>query len=174
MKRSFPTLQMIGFIFTGILGTFLHFLFDLSGNNAFVALFSAVNESIWEHLKLLYYPMVLFAVVEYFLGGKAYCHFWQGKLIGTIVGLSAIVIFYYTYTGIFGSNVDWLNIAIFFIAAALAFYAETIYIRKIGKSFSRKIAIFLLFLPILFFTIFTFFPPRIPLFLDPVTNTLGF
>ena len=50
------------------MGTLLHFLFDWTGGNAVVALFSAVNESIWEHLKLLFYPMVLFAVASVVVG----------------------------------------------------------------------------------------------------------
>ena len=70
MKKHIPLWQIGGFLFTGALGTFLHFLFDLTGENAVSALFSAVNESIWEHLKLIYYPMLLFALWEYFVWGK--------------------------------------------------------------------------------------------------------
>ena len=64
MKKSISYRQMMGFLFTSVLGTFLHFLFDLTGGSLPAALVSAVNESIWEHMKLLFYPMVLFALVE--------------------------------------------------------------------------------------------------------------
>lgn len=65
MKKAIANWQIAGFIFTVILGTFLHFLFNLTKGSVIAALFSAVNESIWEHMKLLYYPMVVFALVEY-------------------------------------------------------------------------------------------------------------
>lgn len=53
-----------------MLGTFLHFLFDLRGQSVIAALFLAVNESIWEHMKLMYYPMLLFAWLEGHFWGK--------------------------------------------------------------------------------------------------------
>lgn len=70
MKPSIPRWQLVGFLFTGILGTFLHFLFDITGQAMVAGLFSAVNESIWEHMKLLFYPMLLFVVMEYAVWGK--------------------------------------------------------------------------------------------------------
>ena len=57
-------------IFVMILGTLLHFTYEWSGNNTFVAAFSAVNESTWEHLKLLFYPMFLTTIIGYFYLGK--------------------------------------------------------------------------------------------------------
>ena len=65
MEKNLPRRQMTGFLFTSILGTFLHFFFDLTGGNVVAALFSAVNESIWEHMKLLFFPMLIFSIIEY-------------------------------------------------------------------------------------------------------------
>ena len=61
---------MVGFVFTGVLGTLLHFVFDWTDSSAIAAVFSAVNESIWEHIKLLIYPMLLFAFWEYKVWGR--------------------------------------------------------------------------------------------------------
>ena len=44
--------ELAGIVFTVIIGTMLHFTFELSGNQPVVGVFSAVNESVWEHLKL--------------------------------------------------------------------------------------------------------------------------
>ena len=115
MKRSIPLWQMVGFIFTGVLGTALHFLFDWTGGSWAAALFSAVNESIWEHKKLLFYPLVLFAAIEYEVWGKERSDFWCVKLLGILLGLVLIPMVYYTYTGILGKSFDWLNITIFFL-----------------------------------------------------------
>ena len=52
------------------IGTLFHFLFELLGQNAFVGLFTPVNESVWEHLKLIYFPFIISMTVEYFIYGK--------------------------------------------------------------------------------------------------------
>lgn len=113
-----------GFLFTSALGTFLHFLFDLSGQSVVASLFSAVNESIWEHMKLIYFPMLLFGLIEYFLRGRDEAGFWCKKLAGMALGLTLIPVLYYTYTGILGTSADWFNVTIFFLAAAAAYWLE--------------------------------------------------
>ncbi|MBR5155491.1 MAG: hypothetical protein IKW62_03275, partial [Clostridia bacterium] len=86
MKKSLYTWQIIGFIFTCIAGVILHFLFDWTKNSVIVAPFSAVNESIWEHMKLLFFPLLAFAFVENQYIGKKYKSFWCVKLIGIVSG----------------------------------------------------------------------------------------
>ena len=175
MKKAIPYWQMVGFIFTAVVGTLLHFLFDWSGGNAVAALFSAVNESIWEHLKLLFYPMVAVAVIEYFSWGKDVDSFWCIKLMGILLGLSLIPAVYYTYTGILGVNADWFNITIFFLAAGMVYWAETkLFQRKFPCNMRSGVAIALICVIAIMFTIFTFAPPQIPFFRDPVTGTYGF
>lgn len=175
MKRSIPRWQLAGFLFTAILGTFLHFLFDLTGQAAVAGLFSAVNESIWEHMKLLFYPMLLFALVEYAVWGKEDSRFWCAKLLGIATGLVLIPVLYYTYTGALGVSADWFNITIFFLTAGIVFWLETKYLQsnrtcRIGLG----TAIAILCLTAAAFTMLTFIPPHIPLFRDPVTGTYGF
>jgi hypothetical protein len=91
--------HIVGAIVTLVLGTLLHFTFDWSGGNLFVGLFSAVNESVWEHLKLLAVPILLFAIIEYFAYGRAYDNFIPAKLLSVLAGMLTIVVFFYTYTG---------------------------------------------------------------------------
>ncbi len=69
MKRNIDLWQLVGFAFVSLIGTLLHFLYDLTGYKL-TALFSAVNESTWEHMKLIFFPMLAFAVIEYFLSGE--------------------------------------------------------------------------------------------------------
>ena len=166
---------MVGFIFTGILGTLLHFLFDWTGGNVVAALVSAVNESIWEHTKLLFYPMVLFALIEYRAWGREVASFWHIKLLGVLTGLALIPVVYYTYSGILGLSVDLINISTFFVAAAVAYYLET---KLFCKDFSCKLPAWIpvacLCLLSLSYTVLTFYPPEIPFFQDPVTGSYGF
>ena len=172
MKKNIAYWQTAGFIFTAVIGTLLHFLFDWTGGNIVAALFSAVNESIWEHLKLLLYPMVVFAIIEYFFWGKDAQNFWCVKATGILLGLVLIPVVYYTYTGALGVEADWFNITIFFLVAGVVFWVET-------KLFQREFYCRGKWWPVLVllavvFTVLTFVPPRIPLFRDPVSGTYGF
>ena len=160
--------QMIGFIFVGIAGTLLHFLYDWTGGSVAASLFSAVNESIWEHMKLLLYPAVAFSVWEYCKWGKDRRDFWYIKLTGILLGLVLIPTVYYTYTGALGVFWDWFNVTIFFLAAGAMLWLET----RLFKS--NKMCSGPTWLPVAAlvligaaFTFFTFFPPAIPLFTPP-------
>ena len=175
MKQSISYWQVAGFLFTSILGTFLHFLFDLSGQSVIAAIFSAVNESIWEHMKLIYYPMLLFALIEFQFWGKDHKEFWCIKLIGILLGLTLIPVLYYTYTGISGVSADWLNITIFFLAAGAAFWVENKLFQRDGSCrLSCRVSFVLVCMIGVIFTVLTFFTPQIPLFRDPVTGSYGF
>ena len=165
MKKSISFWQMVGFIATGVGGTLLHFLYDWSGQHPVVGAFSAVNESIWEHMKLLFFPMLVFSLIEYSRIGKDYPNFWCVKLIGTLMGLTVIPVLYYTYTGALGVSADWFNIAIFFIAAAAVYWLET---RLLQNSRPRctfpAVALGTLLLIGVVFVMLTYHPLNLPLF----------
>ena len=165
MKKSIFYWQVAGIIFTIALGVLLHFLFDMTNQNVIAALVSAVNESIWEHMKLLFFPMLVFSFIEYARIGKDYPNFWCVKLVGTLLGLTLIPALYYTYTGALGVSADWFNIAIFFIAAAAVFWLET-KLLETGR-FRCPLpaaAVGALLLMGAVFVMLTYFPPNLPLF----------
>lgn len=175
MKQSVPRWQLAGFLFTSVLGTFLHFLFDLTGGSTAAALFSAVNESIWEHIKLIYYPMLVFALLQWRAWGRENEGFWCAKLKGMLLALALIPALYYTYTGSLGVSADWFNVTIFFLTAAAAFYTETVQLRDARPCRLKGRTAFGLLLALgALFIWFTFSAPRIPLFQDPVTGIYGF
>lgn len=58
-------LNFFRFFFISILGVLLHFTYEWSNDNPAVGLFSAVNESTWEHLKLIFFPMLLLTMMEF-------------------------------------------------------------------------------------------------------------
>ena len=174
MKKSLSFWQFVGFVFTSVVGTLLHFLYEWTGESVIVGLFSAVNESIFEHMKLLFFPMLLFAFIEAKYIGEEYDNFWCAKLIGILVGVGLIPVIYYTYTGIFGVNADWFNLIILFITAAVSYMVET-RLMKSGRCglIQPNLAKFILIIIAAVFIVFTFFPPKIPLFEDPITAIYG-
>lgn len=175
MNKKLVYWQVGGFVFTAVLGTLLHFFFDWTGGSIVAAIFSAVNESIWEHIKLLFYPMFLFAAVEYAVIGRDYRDFWWVKLTGSLLGLVLIPVLYYSYTGILGVSADWFNVTIFFIVAAVVFWVETrLFLSKAVCPLPDRLAFVLMCIIGVVFTVLTFLTPQIPLFADPITGTYGF
>ena len=172
MKRSIGIWQLAGFTLTSVLGTLLHFLYEWT-KSPLVAPFSGVNESTWEHMKLLFWPMLLFAVIQSFFFRERE-DFWCIKLKGITLGLILIPVIYYTYNGVIGKSPDWCNIAIFFIAAGIAYIYEAIRLkRKNTACISPRLAIILLSVIAFLFVIFTFATPKIAIFKDPITGTYG-
>ena len=173
MDKNISHWQFAGFGFTALLGTALHFLYDICGKPLFLAPFSAVNESTWEHMKILYFPLLIFAIIErIFL--KEIRPYWSIKLKGTILGVSLIPILFYTYNGAFGKSPDWINISIFFIAAAATFIYETNRFQHNDRTLiPDKTAVIILCLISAMFVILTFFTPELPLFMNPITGTFG-
>lgn len=172
MKRSIGLSKLMGFAITSLLGTLLHFLYDLTGGSALAAPFSGVNESTFEHMKLLYFPMLLFALVES-LHFRDRRDFFCVKLRGTALGLTLIPVLFYTYNGAVGRSPDFLNIAIFFLSAALAYLYEAKQLLRQEKPCKGRLALFLLLLIGVLFVVFTWNPPKIGLFRDPITGSYG-
>ena len=111
--------QIVAVLFTLILGTLLHFTYEWSGNNQIVGTFSAINESTWEHIKLLFFPMLIFAIFGGINIYKETNNYIEAKTIGIIFGMLFITVFFFTYTGIIGTNFAVLDIGSFFVGVIL-------------------------------------------------------
>lgn len=173
MNGSVNLWQLMGFAVTSFFGTVLHFLYDWLGGTVWVAPFSGVNESTWEHMKLLFWPMFIYAIVQSFFFRERK-DFWCVKLRGILLGLILIPVIFYTYNGVIGKSPDWLNIAIFFISAAAAYIRETRQFNKEATDCKQpKLAFAALCVIAVFFVLFTFLTPEIGIFRDPLTGTYG-
>jgi len=114
--------QIIETVLIILLGVILHFLYDWTSKNKFVATFSAVNESTWEHLKLAFFPILLFGIVD-FIFVKPYANnVVFAATIALFSSITIITILFYAYLGVIGKNVDVINISIFVIAVIIAKY----------------------------------------------------
>ena len=171
-KTSILKLEIISTIFVMILGVLLHFTFEWSNNNVLVSTFSPVNESTWEHLKLVFFPMLITTIFIYFYEGKNISNYLCAKVQGIILAMMFIIIFFYTYTGIIGTNFAIVDIGSFFIAVALGQYVAYQKM-KLAVSCNKIVPVIVLLVLCLFFWIFTFFTPNIGLFKDPITGMFG-
>ncbi len=174
MKKKLYIYTLAGFVFVSVLGSLAHFFYEWSGYNTAVGLFTAVNESTWEHLKLLYFPYLIWTVFEYIMLDKKE-GILPSKCIGVNAGMLSIVIFFYTYTGILGKSIDFLNILSFFIGNAAAFASDYFLIKrkKLGSVIYDTIAVAVFIGIGAVFVLFTAAPPQIALFKDPINFTYG-
>ena len=167
--------EIIVTIISLILGTLLHFTYQWSGKSLFVASFSAVNESVWEHLKLIFYPMTLMAIIQYFLVKDNVNNYIEANTIGIFSGISFIIISFFTYTGIIGTNFFLLDILIFIISVIFGeWISYRFMIRDDESNLKSKIlaSIILVFL-IICFIVCTYYPPEVNLYRDPTTGLYG-
>lgn len=174
MSKKLLKYDIIGFIFVSIIGTLAHFVYEWTGKSVIAALFCPINESPWEHLKLIFFSYLIWTVIQAFImkGAK---NLLPAKFIGVFVGMTATLSFFYTYTGIVGRNIDWINILSFFIGVFIAFLLDYIIIKseKMQGKGKNITTVILFIIMSAIFTLFTFAPPLIPLFKDPITSSYG-
>lgn len=158
---------LAGLIFSAVLGTLSHFFYEWTGKNPVIALFSPVNESTWEHMKLVFFPILLWSL---FLPAKIRedlpsqrCALLAGGLAGTWL----VPLLYYTYSGILGRNIAFIDISIFYISVLAAFVIA--WKLKDSEWVSRVCPFIRLFTAVMLlaFFLFTSVPPNIALFAEP-------
>lgn len=167
--------ETAGFLWTAAIGTMLHFLYDWSGGNAVAAAFSAVNESTWEHMKLLFFAILLFSVAQVCLMGRTYPNLPAVRMVSTVAGLLLIPALFYTYTGALGIQAAWANIAIFYVSAFCAFLLDFCLLCKgrLNAPWQQVAGLAILWALAFAFVWCTFRPLPFPLWQDPVTGQFG-
>ncbi|MEG1705021.1 MAG: DUF6512 family protein [Clostridia bacterium] len=164
-------LQIIGFFVICIIGTLLHFVFELSGNNIYLSIFVPINESVWEHLKLGTFATIIFMMYEHIIIGDK-PNYVTAKFFSIITQILTILLIYYTYTSVIGKHIIYIDILSFILAISLGQIVS--YKILTNKYINETIHIILLFeLLIFLFVLFTFIPPKLDIFKDPQTNKYG-
>ena len=159
----------------GLIGSVLHFLFDWTKHNRFVAFFSAVNESYWEHIKIAIWPVLVLQLVLFSFGGYQYLSFVPAATIALYSIPVSMVGLVFVYKWFTRRNILWLDISIFFVCIAIAQSIFVLVLEQLAPTTGTVVisGLFLLGL-VVAFLLFTFRPPKEPdLFLDPIKNDYG-
>ena len=160
MKRRY----FLAFVLTALAGSALHFGFALC-LSPLVGLFCPVSESVWEHLKLLYWP---FLAAGFVLNRKAENA--QAAWSGTLTGLLFMPVFllgvYYTLESGFAFTAGWLNISLYILSLALGFYLSAKLARSGALSWLCGVLVILAGLYGAALILFTMAPPPLPIFLS--------
>lgn len=174
---TYKKILIIACIVSILLGVFLHFAYDLSGHNVVVALFAPVNESVWEHLKLILIPFTIFSIAFYFYTKQKFSNLFLVTLFANIVGMFTVTTLYYLGDAIFSQDNMIYNIIIYAIGVITSYlilyfgiYNKDFIDETKGSTIIGACALALLF------TIFvtnTFSPIKLDITKDPVTKTYG-
>lgn len=175
MQRQLIRWEWGGAVFTAAMGVLLHFAYGWSGEHPLVAVVSSVNESAWEHMKLLFFPVFVWSVVQLWFHGRNYPNFLAARTAAVLVGLTLIPVLYYTYTGALGRQIDWVNILIFFLAVAAMFLLDAYLLTRGwgGRAWQQVAGLMVLWALAFCFVYCTFYPVELPLWQDPVTGGYG-
>lgn len=169
MKKLYNKAELPYIVAVAVLGCLSHFLYEWTGDSAVAALFCPVNESVWEHLKLLFFPYLFVVIFIYCYEHRtSLSRYFCSRLLAVLFGMSAIVIIFFTYTGIVGRSFVVLDIFIFFLSVLLAFRAAPVFYRcPFCRNASSLVFTGWIFAVVCFF-FFTCHPPNLPLFFSPV------
>ncbi len=157
---------IIGILFVLAAGSLSHFMYDWSSRQSVIGLFTPVNESVWEHMKLLFFPMLLYALflcLRYRENPCLFSAFCAGILAGTFL----IPVLFYAYNALLGRDVFLLDIGTFLISVLAAFwltYKLSVSCKSAPYSFLLYSVIVIL---LLCFLRFTYQPPSHKIFEDP-------
>ncbi|MFC1927540.1 DUF6512 family protein [Chloroflexota bacterium] len=174
MKKRILRWELGGIVFIVVLGSLLHFAFEWSGRVIPIAPIAAVNESVWEHLKLGFWPALVYAVLEYSRFRKSANNFLSAKTLGIYLIPITIVVVFYSYTAILGHDLLIVDIASFVVAVIVGQLVSyrLLIASPLPARLNRFAPIGLAVLGILF-VLFTFYTPQLSLFRDPVTGGYG-
>jgi hypothetical protein len=174
--KSDPKLRarhVTGFFVLVFLGTLFHFVYDWSGSNPMIAWIFPVNESVWEHLKLGPWAVIVYAAFEFIVLKFRPNNFLAGKAVGMVVLNLTILVIYYMYTTLAGRNILWLDISSFVIGAALCQVTAFRFSLSENKTNWNIVGGLSILFLIIAFAFFTVYPAQQNIFKDQNTGIYG-
>jgi len=173
-KISVLRYELFGILFISLLGGLLHFTFELSCYNPIVGIFSAVNESVWEHLKLGFWPILLLTIIEYWSIKENTNNFFLAKTASAYSIIFVIPIIFYSYTSITGESIFLIDILSFIIAVIVGQFLsyQILKYKQLPKA-SKWVSLIALIVLAILFVVFTFYPPSLPPFQDSINGEYG-
>lgn len=173
-NKKLIIISVVSFFLISILGTLFHFAYEFLGGNVILGSIFAVNESVWEHLKILVMPMFICAIYEYILLKENRKNFFCALAFKIVISMLFVIGVFYSYTAILGKNVAVIDISTFYIAV---FIAQLVWHNLIKNCQNliiyRNISIVILIAILTLFLVFTYLPPKFELFKDNLNNSYG-
>ncbi len=154
--------MIVGFILVSILGTLFHYLYKWTGENLIIGLFTPTNESTFEHMKLLFFPGILYLPIASYFLKDTNPYIRNALSFGILIGTAFIPTFFYTYSGILENHYAVIDIFSFYLSIFLMFF--TTYRLLKSKQPVSSLGYYLLYVCLIIFLCFTYQNPQIGIF----------
>lgn len=167
-------IKTIGVYVIFVLSFISHFMYDILPNPLFSILFP-INESIWEHMKLLVTPVIIYSLIEYFIykrKGIQYNNFILSYAISFIISIIVYLIIYLPVHYIFGHNLLFAMFLLFIIFILIQFISYKIMCYKQIK-YNNLLGFGIIILIYIIFGYLTYYPIKNDLFYDTTSNSYG-
>jgi len=172
-KKTLWKWNFSGFLIIVILGFLFHFIYDWTNRSILIGAFVPVNESVWEHLKLGLWGVIIFSFIEYKFLGSAVSNYFLAKAIGVLVLSLTILLIYYTYSSFTDKSILAIDITSYIVGVLFCqILTYKIYQTAHSKILNLLALLFIVFTCIIF-AIFTYYPPHEEIFKDARYNTYG-
>ncbi len=160
--RSMDKKRVFVFLGTLALGVLLHFLYDWLPN-PITAVFSPVRESLWEHVKIVFWPLLLAGVVVTWRGRAGASAAWKlAALTSSLLMLGAAYVYHILLQG------EWMpvDLALYALAIGAGFLLPRLFCRAVERPLVRLLAGLLCWIMAALLLWFTFLPPEGAIFAD--------
>ena len=167
--KKLKLFTILGILFVLVTGTLSHFIYDWTGNNYIAGLFTPVNESVWEHMKLVFFPMLLYTWIAAPKLKSEYPCITSALPFGILAGTLLIPVLFYAYTFLLGKDVFVLDLATFIVSVVTAFLISYRLTRSCKVKPYTALLYCLICILFICFMVFTYHAPKLPIFDDPTT-----
>lgn len=170
---SLKKLKILGVILAFITAFPLHFIYD-KFPSFITSIFFQVNESVWEHMKIIFGSILISGVIQKIIvikKGLGYKNICISNVIAGLVSIPIFLIMFLPIYSIIGENLP-VTLIIMFITFIIS-QLITIRIINMKDLKQENMAIIYVIIIYIIFGILTYFPPENSLFLDPITLTYG-
>ena len=163
----------VSMIFIAVIGTLLHFVYELSHHNKHVAIFAAVNESTWEHIKICMTPTIIWCFYDWYTYGWN-SNYIIGEALCFLTMMLLIPILFYSYTAFTKKSILWVDVICFYITVICSrlVFNHIINLTVLPNIYTY-LGIILLIIEIGTYAVFTFHPLKNFIFKDPITHKYG-
>lgn len=165
--KDFVKNLFLGLVIVGIVGAISHYVYNFSGQNRLVGLVFPINESTYEHMKLMYFPMIGLIMYMTIKWNDEFMAIESIMIIGALAATWTIPFLFYTYKGILGREISWINVGTYYLSEIIAGLLIIFLTKYMGKKNFSKILPILIGLYVvqgLMFIWFTYHPLDIGIF----------
>ena len=166
-------LKIINVVIFFALSFLWHFVYDLIPNFV-TAIFFPVNESIWEHMKIIFGVIIFGSLISLILMQKfkiKYNNFYVEIIIKAILGVIFYLAIFIPLYNIFGENM-FISITLMLITyIVMEFIGYKILL--LDELEIKILPIILIILSYILFALLTFYPPHYSIFFDETKLIYG-